>query len=482
MSEADSRPSEIVGRTEPRLWTPPLRTLTARTTLGHEAAEFMTEVLGWELTPWQRWWLDHALEVDETGGFRFRTILTLVGRQSGKTTLLKGIALWMMYLGRARLILGAAQSLDIARESWTGAVDIAQNDPDLSAEIDVIRRANGEQELRLVGGARYRIAAATRSAGRGLSVDLLILDELREHRSWDAWSALSKTTLARPNGLVIAISNAGDDDSIVLNSLRQSALAGLDPTLGIFEWSAPEGCDLDDPEAWAQGCPGLGYTQSITGIRSALSTDPPAVFRTEVLCQHVPALDEAVPMDAWRDCADPTGTLSSVRDRVATCLDISPDLSHATLAAAAQLADGRVRVEVVAAWDSTAAVRAGLADWLGRIKPRASGWFPGGPSSALAADLRKMPRAVELKAGDVPAVCGGLVELVKARRLLQPNDPLLTAHASGAVPIPAGDGFRFARRGVGHVDALYAAAGAAHLARTLAPSVGKPRIIVAKSA
>jgi phage terminase large subunit-like protein len=74
-------------------------------------------VLGFDLLPWQRWWLLHALELKHDGTYRFRTIVTLVGRQQGKTTLLKIVALWAMYLDRVHLVLGAAQSLDIARES-----------------------------------------------------------------------------------------------------------------------------------------------------------------------------------------------------------------------------------------------------------------------------------------------------------------------------------------------------------------------------
>jgi hypothetical protein len=436
-----------------------------------------------ELLPWQKWWLLHALELDGSGGFRFRTILTLVGRQSGKTTLLKIVAAWMMFMGRARLVLGAAQSLDIAREAWAGVVELAEADPELAAEIapNGVRRANGEQCLTLVNGARYRISAATRSAGRGLSVDLLILDELREHRDWAAWSALSKTTIARPNGLIVAISNAGDDQSAVLNALRESALAGADPSVGVFEWSAPDGCELDDVQAWAQGSPGLGRTITAGAIRSALATDPPAVFRTEVLCQRVETLDAAVPAAAWRDCADPSATLDGHRDRVAACLDVAPDGAHVTLAAAAVLPDGRCRVEVVAAWSSPGQARAELAGLLVRVKPRAVGWFPGGPGAALAADLAGVRNAEEIR-GDVTAVCQGFAEQVSARRVLHNADPLLTAHVSAAQKLYQGDGWRFARRDVGHVDAAYAAAGAVHLARTLPAGVGRPRIVVARSA
>lgn len=472
-----ARETPLFGREEPRLWTPPARELTPDTTLGFEAIEFAETVVGIELLPWQRWWLLHALELNEAGRYRFKTVLTLVGRQNGKTTLLKLVALWAMYLRRARLVLGAAQSLDIARESWAGACDIAETVPELAHEVDAIRRANGEQCLTLDSGARYRIAAATRSAGRGLSVDLLVLDELREHRDWAAWGALSKTTMARPGALIVGISNAGDDQSVVLNTLRSTALAGTDPTLGIFEWSAPSGCELDDRDAWAQACPGLGRTIDESSIRSALATDPPTVFRTEILCQQVDALEAAIDPGSWKACADPAGSLSSVRDRVAACLDVAPDGAHVTLTGAAQLDDGRTRIEVLGAWSTTEEARRELATLLAKVKPRALAWFPAGPAAALAPDLRSLTTVelLEVKGAEVGEACQGLAELVVARRVVHPNDPLLNAHVAGSQRLVSGDGWRFCRKGVGHVDAAYAAAGAVHAARTLPPPTKRPR-------
>lgn len=461
------------GRASPRLFTEPRRKLTRRTTLGYEAARFAEEMLGMTLLPWQRWWLMHALELDSNGDFRFRTVLTLVARQNGKTHLLKALALWAMYMGRVRLVLGAAQSLDIARESWSGAVELAEGDPELRAEIGAIRRVNGEQELRLTNGARYRIAAATRSAGRGLSVDLLILDELREHRSWDAWGALSKTTIARPGSLTVGISNAGDDRSVVLNQLREAALSGADASLGLFEWSAPDGCDLNDRAAWAQANPGLGHTITEAAIGTAVATDPPAVLRTEVLCQRVDALDSAVDVAAWAAGADAAMTLESLRDRLAVCVDVAPDGEHVSAVAAAEGSDGRVRVETVAAWPSTEDARGELGELLERISPRVKRWFPSGPAAALAPLMRSLG-AEEIRGADVPAACMGLADLVRSRRIVHSDDPLLSAHIAAAAKLYSGDGWRFARTGAGHVDAAYAAAGAVQAAMTLPPE--RPRV------
>lgn len=465
----------LLGSESPRLCTEPARKLTDHTSVGFEVIRFAEDVLGMQLLPWQKWWLIHALELDQNGDFRFRTILTLVGRQNGKTTLLKILALAFMYLGRARLVLGAAQSLEMSREAWNGSVDLAENDPFLKREIAAVRRANGEQELRLDNGSRYKIAAANRSAGRGLSVDLLILDELREHRDHLAWAALSKTTMARPNALTVCISNAGDDESTVLNALRDNALAGNEPSLAIFEWSAEDGCELDDHAAWAAANPGLGYTISEAAIRSAMSTDPANVFRTEVLCQRVDSLDSAIDLGAWRVSADPAGSLS--KEDVVLCLDVAPDSLHVTLAGAAVLRDGRVRVAIFGDWYSTEEARRELPSLIENIEPAAVAWFPSGPAAALAADLRSL-EAVEIKGAEVNEACQEFADLILARRVTHPGDPLLDAHISGASKLRAGDGWRFSRRGQGHVDAVYATAGAVHAARTLPAKAVLPQPMI----
>lgn len=468
---------KVLGATVPRLWTRPLVkgppgpcgcgcALTPETSLGFTFERFVTDVVGLELLPYQRWLGIHMLELRPDGGFRFSRVLILIGRQNGKTFYIKLLALFLLFLGRAQLVLGAAQALNIAREAWQGAVDLAQEVDDLAAEIETVRYTNGEQCLTLTNGARYMITAATRGAGRGLSVDLLILDELREHRTWDAWSALSKTTTARPNALIVGISNAGDDGSVVLNSLRSTALAETDFSLGLFEYSAPDGCELDDIHAIAQANPGLGRTVSLSAVMSALATDPPAVFRTETLCQHVDALDAAVDLASWKASADPAGSLAEVRSRVAACVDVAPDGAHVTLAGAAVLDDGRVRVEILAAWQSTEQARRELPDLLRRISPAQVGWFPSGPAAALGADLRPLG-AVEIKGADVTEACQEFADLVAARSIRHSDDPLLNAHVAGTSKLRNGDGWRFSRKGVGHVDAAYAAAGAVHIARTL---------------
>lgn len=457
--------SELVGRTTPRLYTDQL---TGRT-LGDDCIAFAEQVLGENPDPWQRWLLCRALELAATGDwFRFRVILLLVSRQNGKTWLLKTIILWIMFTRPGTTVLGVAQSTALAREVWAAALETIERLPHLEAELRSRRMVNGEQELKLSNGSRYLIRAANRTAGRGLSVDLLVMDELREQRDWDAWAALSATTSARPGSLTICASNAGDDQSVVLNSLRENALAGRTPSLGLFEWSAPDGCELDDLDAILQANPSTGYGRlTLEVLQAAIATDPPAAVRTERLCQRVDAMDNAIDAAAWRDSRDSAEIKADAR--LAAAFDISPDGAHATLVVAELLGDGRIRVAVAKAWRDTRSARAELPGLLDQIKPVKLAYYPAGPGAAFVPLLERRTGAEGLGGARVTQACQGLADLVSGRQVLHNGDALLDAQIAGVSRLVSGDGWRFQRKGTGHADAAYAAAGAVLLVQDLPP-------------
>lgn len=503
---------KMLGRTQPRLWTPPLRKLTRATSHGYAIADF-AGVIGEPLLPWQRWLVIHAMELLPDGSYRFGIIVVLVARQNGKSSVKRTVSLWRLHIDGARLVLGVAQDVSLAREQWQMCLDTIHASPDLSEDLDQVRRVNGDEWLKLKhdldargedpderelnyadddldesltleGGGRYKIAASNRKAGRGLSVDELNIDELREQRSWAAWSALSKTTMARPAAQIWCMSNAGDDESVVLNQLRESALSGRNPRIGLFEWSGPDNCELDDWDAIRQANPGLGHTVGASAIQLAIDTDPPNVYRTEVLCQKVDQLDGAVDYAAWKALADPTGTMDAHRHRLGAVFDGAPDGQHWTLAVAAKLDDGRAaRVELVRDWTSSAAVRAELPPLLEKVAPKAFGWYPAGPSAELATLLRPLaekynrrpgkrpdsewPEDGEITGARVPEICQEFSGLVRGRALVHAGQELLDTQIRGASKLYTGDGWRFTRKGQGHCDSVYAAAGAVNAALTM---------------
>lgn len=468
-----------LGSETPRIFTPPLRDLTPETSAGFACIEFALQILGIDLFPWQRWLLIHALELREDGTFRFRTVVVLVARQNGKSTLAQVLALFFLYVRAAGLVIGTAQNLDIAEEVWQGAVEIAEDVPDLAEEIRKVVRVNGKKSLELTSGQRYKVQAANRRGGRGLSGDLVIMDELREHQSWDAWGAVTKTTLARMYAQIWALSNAGDATSVVLRHLRKVAHNALgdpdginrevgelpspasesddapehldeDDSLGIFEWSAPPGCETTDRDGWAMANPSLGYTLTERAIASAQKTDPEWVFRTECLCQWSDGtLEGPFPPGSWEAGTDPLSEIH-MESALSFCVDVSADRGHAHIAVAGARADGDWHVEIVASRVST--------DW---VKPwfeeRASVDHPmrvvvqarGAPASGLIEELRTVDgvEVVEWQGAQLGIASGRIWDMTAAHvgaqggaRVWHRPQPVLDVAAAVAVTKPIGGG------------------------------------------
>lgn len=501
------------------------------------------------LLPWQKWLLIHMLELapdltvstlGERGPldpiFRFRRVVILVARQNGKSMLSVVLALFFMYVLGSKMVLGTAQDLDTAEEVWDEAVNLVeQHDdddnplrPELYAMLAKVVRRNGKRSLDLTGGERYRVKAANRRAGRGLSADLTMLDELREHLSWDAWAAITKTTNARPQAMIVGLSNAGDAASVVLGYLRKAAHAALgDPdgicddvdtapppelldelddgdlddddlddllddedTLGIFEWSAPPGCSKWDRDGWAQANPSLGWVISERTIAGDAKSDPEWVFRTEVLCQWPDgAIHGPFEAGAWEAGKDPESRRAD-GERVVACVSTSWDRSRSYVTIASRREDGAVHVEVVAD-------RAGT-DWvkpwfLDDTKPHRATWTitgqtNGAPESSVVQDLKDAGLNVEdWQGGDLAKASGAFFDAVQAiddqeewaPRVFHRPQKKLDVAASAAVSKPLGDGWVFdlARSPV-DVAPLKGAVGAKWLLERPAPKQTEPRIRV----
>ena len=356
----------MMGVTEARLFTPPLRELTSETSLGFACVEYATSVLRKNLYPWQKWALIHALEIiGELGSdwkFRFRTVLFLISRQNGKTVLSEVIASFFLNVLCVDSIFGTSLSLDKAEEVWEAVVQDQESIPALSSELQRVGRTNGSKKLVLTGLRQYKVGAPTRRAGRGDSNDLVMLDEIREQRDWETWAASVASTNAKPNGLVVCFSNAGDPDSVVLRQLRAQAISSVTgkeaddfggnvdgSTLGLFEWSAPDGAKTDDMEALAQANPALGYGYlTERALLSNRGTFPENKFRSECMCQQVETiLPQPFPDGAWDAGLDSFSQIAP-ESEIYFGIDLSQNRRWAVIAAAGLREDGNMHIEVVA--------------------------------------------------------------------------------------------------------------------------------------
>ena len=467
------------GSTEPRIFTPENKRLTPETSLGYAVIDFAQDVLQVDLLPWQKWLFIHSLEIDGSFDgewcFRFRTVLILVARQQGKTMMSEILALFFLYALGVNLVIGTSTNLDAAEEVWDGVVDIAENNDELAAEIEDIKRSSGRKTITLSGRRRYRITAANRKGARGKSGDLILLDELREHQDFSAWSAVTKTTMARPNALVWCMSNAGDGSSVVLRNLRMKAHQRIgdpdgivdalgssaideledfdDDTLGIFEWSAHPGTRITDRDEWCLANPSLGYGfVTERSLASACATDPEDVFKTECLCQWVTAaVTPPFPIGAWESGQDGGSTIAP-DSLLWWGVDVSDDRNRSSIAVCGLRADRSYHVELVeyrpgVGW---------LQNWFAERAPKYHGMkvalqVKGSPVAAMA-DIIGAVDGVEIvpcQGADVAGWCGRMWDAVAACDSENESDstpiyhrpqPALDLAANIAATRPLGDG------------------------------------------
>ncbi|KRE72594.1 terminase large subunit domain-containing protein [Arthrobacter sp. Soil762] len=493
-----TKKKKIYGSAEPRICTPPLRPLTPETTLGYDVIEFAENVLHLKLYPWQKVLLCRMLELLPDGTLRFRTVVVLIARQNGKSTLSQVLALWFMIVWGWPLVMGTAQDLETAEEVWQGAVDLVEEDDELSKILKRVVKVNGKKALEITDGAtektkaRYKVKAANRRAGRGFTGNLIMLDELREHQNWEAWGAITKTTMAQAEALILALSNAGDLTSIVLRYLRKMAHEAIgDPdgiceeigasgptaldlneltdddeeldedelaefeqdedTLGLFEWSTAPGMDERDRQGWAQANPSLNWNPGFTErtIAAACRTDPEWVFRTEVLCQWSEGtLTGPFPPGSWdkgKNEAEklPDGSLRMGEEHrivtdVVVGLDQSHDRSMTYVAFAGHRADGVAQVEIVAARHGSDWVKDYLMDDKRRDRIRSvAGQSKGAPISplmvTLAEDVKFTIPVVEWSGSDLTAGWADTYDSVRDCTVRHNPQPVLDVAAATAV-------------------------------------------------
>lgn len=504
--------SEIRGSVLPRIYTLPLVTgppggcpcgcaLTPDTSYGYLLIDF-AEIIGWPFDPWQRFLSIHAGELLADGRPRFRQLLVIVARQNGKTVWTRVLILFWMFIQKAPLTVATHTDRGEAKLSWQATVDMANAIKWLRDELPAVHQKLqiGEEDFWNTHGAHYRFKAPNRRAGRGPTLSRGLLDELREHANRDTLSAVEGAMNAVRDAQLVMISNQGDRKAVVLKSIREAALnyihTGLgDRRVGIIEYSAPEGARPTDLAALAMANPDLGNRidpEALLGMAmtaEAAGGEDLDHFMIEYMCQAVELLKAAIDLTTWKDRGPQEGRelvdLAAHRDKLALCFDVSIDGQHVTLAGAA-LVDGLVKVEIIQAWDSTKDARRELPSVVAKLRPRVLAWLPGGPAAALAAELvrpkvkpvntdgrpvRWPPPRVKLSeiTSEATAVCMGFVEQLDSDELRHDGHALGIAHVGNAVKLTRGDAWVFARKGAGHVDALYAMAGAVHEARILPP-------------
>jgi len=303
----------------------------------------VAQEIGITLMPWQET-AARYLTAQGPDGKLYREVCIVVGRQNGKTTLMKPYIIDALRLGKR--ILHIAATREIPREMFPLIAnelseDLFQKRRGKGGRLHTIwpRYGAGQEEILLENGGWYRIAAAN-GGSRGRSADIVIVDELRELTDEIARDAWESTTTMSEDPQYVYLSNAGHDDSVVLNEVRSRR--ETDPGLAYLEWSADPNYDTGDVRGWVQSNPAIGHLKPVLRTltddyrKATLSPQKMPGFETEHLCRWVSTMRQPLVSEfEWVSCRGDLGPAS----RPSLAVSMSPEGNRASVAMAWRTGD-----------------------------------------------------------------------------------------------------------------------------------------------
>jgi phage terminase large subunit-like protein len=206
------------GSREPRV-----RVVPPAVTSAGEDMIAVAEIAGLFLDPWQRDVLVGAMGELGDGRWAAFEVGVIVGRQNGKGGILEAREIGGLFALRERLIVHTAHQFKTSSEHFLRVRSLIENTDALRKRCKKPRTSHGEEEIETLNGCRLKFLARSRSSGRGLSGDCVVLDEAFA-LDGRHMGALLPTLAARPNPQIWYASSAGFADSETLSALRGRAL------------------------------------------------------------------------------------------------------------------------------------------------------------------------------------------------------------------------------------------------------------------
>lgn len=207
----------------------------------------------------------------ETGYRRFRETMFLVGRKNGKTTLMAGIALYLLvadYEGAAE-IYSVATKKDQARKALTEAVNMIKQSPELRA---VIKKRRNDVYFAATS-SKFEALASDSNTLDGLNSHGVIIDELHAIRDRNLYEVMKQSTSSRRQPLIVMITTAGTVCECIFDDMYEYACRVADGE-EVDEAFLPILYELDersewlDPKMWIKANPGLGKIKQVETLRS----------------------------------------------------------------------------------------------------------------------------------------------------------------------------------------------------------------------
>jgi hypothetical protein len=444
-----SPPAAVLAVPRPRVRSCP----TYEFTSGPEAVELAADY-GLVADPWQRDALDDALAERGDGRWAAYEYAEVVGRQNGKGGIIEIRCLAGLHLFGEKSIIWSSHRCDTAMKMFQRMREHYTDWDELRRQVRRINNTNGKEGIELLNGAELRFGTRSKDGARGLSGDLVIVDEAYAFDDAQA-DAMIPVMSARINAteggpqiwyhssppLAHIDASSGDDEKmsrtagLPMYRLRKRAAAG-DPRLCYRDWSAVDkdlsqldDVDLNDPDLVRRSNPALDSGRmSMEWIHTVERPQMSNVgYARERLCLWPPEpttlANDVLDPGQWASRADPD---SRVVGDVAIAIAVTLDRRWSSIGLYGRRSDGLGHIELIDHREGTDWVVDRVVELCGRHGPVGVGIDLRGPAGSLAPDLADAgitpsedPDAPErgdlvpMTAIDTAQACGQLVDAVR---------------------------------------------------------------------
>ncbi|WP_431711108.1 terminase large subunit domain-containing protein [Glutamicibacter uratoxydans] len=248
-----------------------------------------------------------------------RSGLVSMPRGNGKSGLAAMIGLAEMFLGpMSPEVYIVASDLRQAKIIFNLAKRMVQLNPELDERVQIFQ----DRLYMPHGDATMTPLPADYDALQGLDPTLMLIDELHVVTE-KVWEAVTSAAGKRPESLTLAISTPANSPDTVMWRLVEHARSGEDPQFYFKEFAAPDGCAVDDREAWKIANPALSCEQPFLAedaLESVLKTIREPVFRQLRLGQWVTGVEGWMPWGLW-DSIKETGRDVPPGERIQLAFD-----------------------------------------------------------------------------------------------------------------------------------------------------------------
>ncbi len=208
--------------------------------------------------------------VHETTGIRrYRETMFYVARKNGKSTMLSGLALYMLIADNeaGAEVYSVASKRDQARIVFDEVLNMVKQSPDL---IQILRKRKSDLYFPLTFSKMQPLGKNSDTLD-GLNSHLVIMDELHSIKDRNLYEVMKQSQSARRQPLLIMITTAGTVRECIFDDMYKYACGVADGTITddtflpiLYELDSK--AEWGDPLKWEKANPGLNRIKKLDDL------------------------------------------------------------------------------------------------------------------------------------------------------------------------------------------------------------------------